>query len=92
MKIQTDEGFRALHLVCARYCGWTFIKLRKTMSHLEAQLEQKKAGEVLSNTISALKEFGIDEEAIDYVTGFNAKSYFSWLLETMTEEGPLGIF
>ena len=92
VKIQTDEGFTALHLVYARYCGWRFIKLRKTMSYLEAQLEQKKAGEVLSNTISALKEFGIDEEAIDYVTVFNTKRYFSWLRETMTEEGPLGIF
>ena len=62
------------------------------MSYLEAQLEQKKAGEVLTGTIAVLKEFGIDEEAIDFVMGFNAKSYFSWLMETMTEDGQSGIF
>jgi len=46
----------------------------------------------LSNTISVLNELEIDEEAIDHVTGFNTKPYFSWLRETMTEEGQLEIF
>ena len=88
----TDEGFTALHLAYARYCSRTFLRLSSLMSYLEAQLEQKKAGEVLTGTIAVLKEFGIDEEAIDFVMGFNAKSYFSWLMETMTEDGQSGIF
>jgi len=58
---------------------------------LGSTVERRKTGEV-SNTISALNELEINEEAMDYVTGFNAKRYFSWLLETMTEEEQLGIF
>lgn len=91
MKIQTDEGFTALHLAYARYCDRTCMKSSISMSYLEAQLKERKTGEV-SNTISVLNELEIDEEAIDHVTGFNTKPYFSWLRETMTEEGQLEIF
>jgi hypothetical protein len=37
---------------------------------------------ILGETLRILKEYGADEEAVEYSMGFNPKSYFSWLLET----------
>jgi hypothetical protein len=53
------------------------------MPNLEAQMEERKAREVLSGMLKVLKEYGADENAEEYIMGFTAKSYFSWLLETM---------
>jgi ankyrin repeat protein len=78
----TEEGYTALHLAYSRYCERTFQKLRVIMPDLVAQIEERKAREILSGTLEILKEYGADEEAIEYVMGFNPKSYFSWLLET----------
>jgi hypothetical protein len=83
IKAITPEGFTALHLAYSRYCQRTVQKLCGKMPNLEAQMEERKAREVLSGMLKVLKEYGADENAEEYIMGFTAKSYFSWLLETM---------
>lgn len=77
------EGFTVLHLAYWRYCQRTVQKLRGTMPDLVAQMEERKAREVLGETLKVLTEYGADDTAEEYTMGFTPKSYFSWLLETM---------
>jgi hypothetical protein len=83
VKAITNEGFTALHLAYSRYCEYKFPKLITPKPYLVAQLGLKQAGDVLGETLNVLKEFGADETAVDYVMGFTAKSYFTWMMETM---------
>jgi len=83
IKAVTPEGFTVLHLAYSRYCQRTVQKLCGKMPNLAAQMEERKAREVLSGMLKVLKEYGADENAEEYIMGFTAKSYFSWLLETM---------
>ena len=86
VKAVTNEGFTALHLAYSRYCEYKFPKLITAQPYLVAQLGLKRAGDVLGGTLNVLKEFGADETAVDYVMGFTAKSYFTWMMETMAGE------
>jgi hypothetical protein len=86
VKAVTNEGFTSLHLAYSRYCDYKFPKLVTLKPYLIAQLELKQTGVVLSGTLNLLKEFGADETAVDHVMGFTAKSYFTWMMETMAGE------
>lgn len=82
----TNEGYTALHLAYSRYCKRTFRSLRGTMPDLVAKMEERKAREILSGTLNILKAYSADEDAVEHMMGFNPKSYFAWLLETMAKK------
>jgi hypothetical protein len=86
VKAVTNEGFTALHLAYSRYCDYKFPKLATPKPYLIVQSELQQTGDVLSGTLNLLKEFGANETAVDYVMGFTAKSYFTWMMETMAGE------
>lgn len=85
IKAITDEGYTVLHLAYSRYCSRTFQKLSVTMPYLVARKEEMEAQEMLGAMLKVLREYGADEEAAEFVMGYNPKSYFAWLLESANE-------
>lgn len=45
-----------------------------------AEIEEKKRKEILSGTLKFLEESGEDEDAVEYVMGFNPKRLFHMVI------------
>ena len=91
MSAVTNEGHTVLHLAYIRYCQNTILRLRASMTQIVAQIREREAWKVLTETVKVLGDYGADENAVEYIMGFNPKSYFAWLLETLEGEGSKGI-
>jgi ankyrin repeat protein len=81
----SDEGYTVLHLAYARYCKQISTN-SSSEPYLVSKIRQLRGREALNVMVQVLEKHGADGNAVEHVMGFNARSYFEWLLEMEREK------